>query len=154
MGPATLIPNTVSRTWQSATFSLFSLLSIYVFANHLFSFQSHCFITSFSRCFLSPLLFHTSSFIKGALFNRNPTPHPSFLWALTLFFPDLVDSPAIPPALLSLLWRKLKGKNFKTWVLVLIHYPLRSFIYTLVFRPPLHSSSPRNTGYFQELSKY
>ena len=154
MKPATLIPNIVSRTWQPVTFSLFSLLSECVSADHLFSSQSHCFVTLFSRCVLSPLYFSTLPHSSKGHYLIETPPHPGFLWALTLFFPDLVDSPAILPALLSLLWRKFKGKNLKIWVLVLIHYPLRSFIYTPVFRSPFHSSSPRNTGYFQELSKY
>ena len=140
MAPATLIPNIVSSMWQPAIFSSFSLLSRYVSANCLFSSQSHCFVTSFSRCILSPLLFHTSSSIKGPLLNRKC---PRFsLWLLPPYFPDLVDSPAILPALLSLSWRKVKWKNLKIWVLkiyiyiwvlVLIHYPFKSFIYTAVF---------------------
>ena len=78
MGPATLIPNIVSRTWQSASFSLFSL-SIYVSASRLLSSQSHWFVTSFSRCVFFPsVIFHTSSFLKGHYLIETPSPTPVF----------------------------------------------------------------------------
>ena len=105
MRPATLIPNTVSRTWQPATFISFSFLSKCVSADRLFSPQSHCFVTLFSMCFVPSVIFHTSSSIKGPLINRNP--------------PDLSTSPypllslnsSYSPCLALTFMQKLEGEE-------------------------------------------
>ena len=85
----------------------------------LFSISLFCHLI-FQICFVPSVILHTSSSIKAPLINRNPPPQFS-LWALTLFFPW---TPSILSALFSPFCRKLKGKNLKIWVLVLIYYPL------------------------------
>ena len=92
----------------------------------------------FQMCFVPSVNFQISSSIKGPIIKRTP-PSRLSLWALTHFFPW---PPAILPGLLSLLCRELKGKNLKIWILVLIHYPLRSLFYTPVFRCLLHQVFP------------